>query len=118
MLTEDVVSPYGAQVCGFGDGHDCDALLLIMAEVEQKTTKKSERSLKEVWTKGSKQKNKRQKNCYLSVRVLSALSGTIQRESRSKLIMLSPNKWSWDVTLPKWDLEPRHDCGVYRQTVG
>jgi hypothetical protein len=25
MLTEDVVSPYGAQVLGFGDGHCCDA---------------------------------------------------------------------------------------------
>lgn len=27
ILTEDVVSPYGAQVFGFGDGHDCDAIV-------------------------------------------------------------------------------------------
>lgn len=36
MLTEDVVSPYGAQVFGFGDGHGCDANVADSGSSERK----------------------------------------------------------------------------------
>lgn len=56
------------------------------------------------------------KDCYLSVRILSALSGTIQHESGSnKLAVLCPNNLEGMITFPDWVPEPRHDCGVYRQ---